>query len=86
MNVKGTTKSLMIKHFSAPACISCRFFRRNPQAPKDLSLGLCSKFKYKDIISGEIRNEYAQTMRISDTDCGVKGKRYEPVQFKPELK
>jgi hypothetical protein len=76
----------MIKHFSAPACISCRFFRINAQAPKDLSLGLCSLFKRKDIITGEIRNEYAGTMRISDTDCGVKGKRYELVKFEPELK
>jgi hypothetical protein len=75
----------MIKHFSSPACISCRFFRINPQANEYISLGLCSKFKYKDIISGEIKTQYAQTMRTSE-DCGIKGKGYEPVQFEPELK
>jgi hypothetical protein len=64
--------------FHKPICVACKHFRVNPNAPNNLSLGLCSLYKYKDVITGDINYEFASAMRIFRCKDA---KLYEPVNI-----
>jgi hypothetical protein len=65
-----------IKNSQAPICQNCIHYRPTPFSPFSPSLSKCSQFGTKNIITSEIRYEYADLMRMSEENCGIEGKYY----------
>jgi hypothetical protein len=62
-----------IKNSQAPICQNCIHYRPNMFSP---SLSQCSQFGTKDILTGEIKYEYADLSRIDENKCGLEGRYY----------
>ncbi len=84
-------KNNFIKNIALPSCNNCRYFVPNKvilcsdnyndgyEEPKTENIyykSTCSKFGFKDLISGEINYEYAVICRSNEKQCGLKGKYY----------
>jgi len=61
-----------IKNSQAPICQNCVHYQAN-LAP---SLSKCSHFGNKNIITGEIKYDYADLSRMDENSCGLEGKYY----------
>jgi hypothetical protein len=63
-----------IKNLDKPVCKDCIYFKNeyfmNPNT------GQCTKFGYKNIMSGEIFYEFAEICRNDENKCGVNGTYY----------
>ena len=63
--------SATIKNSQAPICQNCIHYRSNPFSP---SLSKCSQFGDKNIITGEIKYDYADLSRLAEDKCGLQGR------------
>ena len=72
-----------IKNFNKPICINCFYFSKNKNVVNTFYnnnistnelLGFCTKFGYKNVVTGEITYEYAEKCRRLDGKCGEDGK------------
>ena len=70
-----TSKNPYIKNLNYPACINCVHFTQNEQLNVDYAK--CKKFGRMDLVSGEIKYDYASLCRNFDDKCGEKGFFYE---------
>jgi hypothetical protein len=67
--------SQFIKNINMPSCKKCIHF--NPDNYNTESLSKCNKFGEKNIISNEIKYDYADSCRKDEEKCGLEGKCFE---------
>lgn len=65
--------SATIKNNQVPICQNCIHYRPNPFSP---SLSKCTQFGDKNLITGEIKHDYADLSRLSEDKCGLQGKQF----------
>jgi ferredoxin len=65
--------SATIKNYQAPICQNCIHYRPNLFSP---SLSKCAQFGDKNIITGEIKHDYADLSRLAEDKCGLQGKYF----------
>jgi hypothetical protein len=66
---------LLIKNIDMPSCRNCiHFIQDNYNID---SLSKCNKFGEKNIISNQIRYDYADSCRKDENKCGLEGKCFE---------
>ena len=70
-------KNSFIKNAELPVCKECIHFRPHGANEFEYSLGKCSKFGSKDVVSGEITYEFADLCRTYDNKCGKNGTYFE---------
>ena len=64
-----------IKNGDAPSCKDCAYFQK--QSSLDYNMSKCLKYGTKDVISGNIRYEFAINARdYHNVKCGIKGNDY----------
>ena len=87
-------KNQFIQNIALPSCNKCKYFVPNKSSlldgneyeynyneKEDIYLrSTCLKFGIKDIISGEIYNDYTVITRSDESKCGVKGKYYKKIE------
>jgi hypothetical protein len=76
----------IIQNLNFPACKNCIHYRP-PIYTNDFtsSLSECGYFGKKNVVSDEIKYEYADLCRYDETKCGIEGKYFEDeenIQFK----
>ena len=64
-------KNQIIKNLTKPICKECIFFKS--------SNNICMKYGEKNIITGEITYNTANSCRTDDTKCGIYGNEYEKI-------
>jgi hypothetical protein len=67
----------IIKNINTPACRNCIYYQ--PIISSDdftSSLNKCKKFGSKDIITDEIKYDYADFCRKDENKCGIEGKYF----------
>jgi hypothetical protein len=69
--IKPTT---IIKNSNIPCCKNCIFFE--PSVYNSDSLNKCNKFGEKNIVTGEITKDFANSCRKQEEKCGFTGKYY----------
>ena len=73
-------KKAFIKNTNLPICSNCKHFieykRRDDLLP-DITLSKCKKFGAVNIVTGEIKYEYADRCRHDKDKCGIYGDEYE---------
>lgn len=68
----------IIKNINIPSCRNCKFFQPSIYDTEFASsLNKCNKFGSKNIITDEIRNDYADSCRTDEKKCGEKGIYFE---------
>lgn len=67
----GFLTPVTIKNLDKPVCKDCIYFKND--FFMDPNVGQCTKFGYKNILSGKIFHEYAQIVRNDEGKCGVNG-------------
>jgi|LauGreDrversion4_2_1035121.scaffolds.fasta_scaffold51892_2 hypothetical protein len=65
--------SATINNYQVPLCQNCVHYRPNIFSP---SLSKCSQFGDKNVITGEIKYDYADLSRMSQDKCGLEGKQF----------
>jgi hypothetical protein len=65
----------IIRNSESPSCCNCIHFI--PYNYDYDSLGKCKCFGEKNIITDEIKNDYASICRSNEEKCGVSGKYFE---------
>lgn len=76
---KNVIERLNIKHNDLPTCVECKFFKPVilPGDSKiNFPLSLCSQFGIKNLVSGEIKYQYADICRETEKLCGKEGKYF----------
>lgn len=77
------TRPPFIKDLNLPSCINCVHFleyqKSEPYNYAYSELGKCSKFGTKNMISGEIKYDFASHCRDDKDKCGQKGIYYTPL-------
>lgn len=68
-------KKNFITDIELPVCKNCKHFIPYDD-PKYSDLSKCNKFGSKNIVSGEIKYNYAEHCRRFDDQCGKYGKYY----------
>jgi hypothetical protein len=63
-------------------CIDCKYFigdniRWPDESPDHTNFGKCKLFGKTDLVTGDIKYEYARLAREDDTMCGKRGKFFE---------
>jgi hypothetical protein len=67
-----TSKNTYITNINTPICVNCLHFI--PHSDRfDNALGKCSKFGKKDLVTGDIKYEWAAICRTLDRKCGESG-------------
>jgi hypothetical protein len=64
-----------VKNVEKPVCCQCRYFRNSFLG--DPTLGKCTQFGHKNIVSGIITHEFAELCRKDPQQCGVNGTYFE---------
>jgi hypothetical protein len=67
--------SKIIKNIVIPSCKNCIYFK--PSGYITDSLSTCSKFGEKNIITDEIKYDFADYCRNNEKKCGIEGKFFE---------
>jgi hypothetical protein len=72
-----------VKNIEYPICMDCKFFipdNKFNDTAFSIQYAKCSLFSEKNLMTGEIRHNYASSCRFNDTDnsCGNTGKYFEP--------
>ena len=71
----------IIKNINIPSCRNCKYFQPSIYDTEFASsLNKCNKFGSKNIITDEIRNDYADSCRTDEKKCGEKGIYFEEEQ------
>lgn len=92
LRILSTTKNTYVTNINNPICVNCVHFfihsdrldntvfpiylRTNDSDSFDNSLGKCSKFGKKDLVTGDITYEWAAVCRTLDRKCGESGKYF----------
>ena len=64
----------IIKNMHIPACRNCVFYKSDPSSIQFAStFNRCEKFGEKNIVTNEIRYDYADLCRTNESKCGQKG-------------
>ena len=66
-----------VKNLSAAVCKDCIYFKPTHQ----VELSKCDRFANKNILSGEITNEYAANCRTNELLCGQSAKQFTTKEF-----
>ena len=66
----------IIHNKNFPSCKNCKHFIQSNIKDPSFHFGKCAIEGKKNIISGEIVNEYAINVRNDNTSCGIDGKNY----------
>jgi hypothetical protein len=72
-----TNSEKIIRNIDIPSCRNCIYFKPNNYGRFETSLGKCEKFGTKNIITNEIRHDYADFVRNDESKCGITGKYFE---------
>jgi hypothetical protein len=67
----------LVKNINKPECVKCKHFIQETNL-----VGRCSMFGNKDVVTGQIKYEYASVARMSlltIRNCGVNGKYFVPI-------
>jgi hypothetical protein len=73
-----STPNSFIKNSEIPPCLNCIYYKPSiTSGDFASSLSECTKFAEKDIITGEIKNEFVSTCRRDENMCGKRGKYFE---------
>jgi len=74
----GFTKGdRIIKNIDVPACRNCIYYRPDPRHSEFTSaLNRCEKLGEKNIVTNEIKYNYADTARERESLCGPSGKYF----------
>lgn len=67
--------SKIIKNIDIPSCKNCIYFKPSGYIPDSLSR--CNKFGEKNIITDEIKYDFADYCRNDEKKCGIEGKFFE---------
>lgn len=68
-----------IRDMDRPSCTDCMYYR--PESNSIFSK--CSQFGAKDLLTGDILLDYADSARQEELKCGKSGKEFKPVpQYK----
>jgi len=68
----------IIKNIEVPSCKNCIFYQPSKHGIDFSStMGRCSKFGEKNIITDEIKYDYADKCREKESLCGKEGKYFE---------
>jgi len=81
---KILTRTLLtfIKYKDLPACINCVHFIQHETnypydpPPNDKEYGKCKLFGKQDMVTGNIKYEYAGLCRENEQKCGEKGQHF----------
>jgi hypothetical protein len=82
MKVFALLQSLMcfpgIKNLEYPTCKTCAYFIKHDdfEFASSFDLGKCMLFGEKNVVSGEIKYDYADAARKFNSSCGIVGKYY----------
>jgi Pyruvate/2-oxoacid:ferredoxin oxidoreductase delta subunit len=72
------TSSPIIKNTNFPSCKNCIYYKPSIHSNEfTSSLSKCEKFGSKDIVTGEITYDYANSCRNDELLCGKKGNYFE---------
>ena len=85
----ASTQLGTILNIENPACKDCIYYRTKLFGGDFTSpLNKCSQFGEKNVITGEITYDYADTCRSNDSKCGNSGKKFkkEPRLWLKKLK
>jgi hypothetical protein len=66
--------SKIIKNIDIPSCKNCIYFKRSGYIPESLSR--CDKFGEKNIITDEIKYDFADYCRNDEKKCGIEGRYF----------
>lgn len=73
-------KTSQIKNSNYPICFNCAHFIKYQDSNLDndhRAFGKCKKFGKMDLVSGEVKHDYAEHCRNDDRRCGEKAAFYE---------
>ena len=70
-----------IRNQNQPVCRNCIHFKPDFTGTSINMLSKCNKFGSKDIVTNDIRNDFADNCRDSDDKCGLEGKFFEVNQY-----
>lgn len=76
-NIKHNIKYNNIKHNLLPSCKNCKYYIPHPSSSFASDLSTCSKFGTKNIVTDEIKYDYADFCRKDELKCGETGKYFE---------
>lgn len=65
-----------IRNINIPACRNCIYYKPNIYCAFISDKSTCEVFGYKDIISGEIKYDFAHFCRNNEDKCGKQGKLF----------
>ena len=78
MHILRKPDNPFIRDMDSPSCTNCMYYR-----PEDNSVfSKCSQFGAKDLLTGDILLDYADSARQEETKCGKSGKRFKREKYK----
>jgi len=66
-----------IRNMDYPICKTCIHFLHEKRLSGSEEFGRCKLFGEKNILTGEIKYEYAELCRLSNNKCNITGNYYE---------
>jgi hypothetical protein len=80
-------KNPQIKNSNYPVCFNCAHFIKYQKSDtydpyNDQEYGLCKKFGKMNLVSGQVKHDFASQCRDDDKRCGEKGDLYEDASKK----
>jgi len=69
-------RKTMIRHLDKPSCIHCKYYLPDVKKSFSSSSGKCQKFGGKDLHTGIILYDYADSVRQDESKCTVSGKYF----------
>jgi hypothetical protein len=74
----STKGEKIIKNAYVPACRNCVYYKPSTSYSDFTdSLNRCEKFGEKNIVTNEIRYDFANSCRTDESKCGLEGKYFE---------
>ena len=67
----------IIKNHHLPACKNCIYYQMTYYKDFTHPFSKCEKFGEKDIITNEIKYDYADSCRTDDSKCGEEGEYFQ---------
>ena len=77
LSVAFTNAFVNVHNIDKPVCKDCKYFKCD-SIYKDYQYGCCTKFSYKNLISGKI---YFEDIKKARDQCGVDGTFYEALKI-----
>jgi len=70
-------KNQIIKNGDFPSCRNCIFYKPYYLGDYSSELSKCEKFGNKNILTDEIKYDYADLCRRDENKCGIRGQYFE---------